>query len=426
MQNDPAPSNENRSGFNWFWIGCVVLVIGAVVVGFAIKRHADERAAQNAPAGEPSLQAAIKSGFRGHYDHVTFSPDGKVFAATKSPDIEPSGSQEIKMWDVSSGVGIELRWPENEMARVNVLTFTPDGSHLAATGYSSRNEAPKNGAAVEGAMAPKGPDTAKATVREDWSRSVLFHVASRRCSCWLTESVPPALSMVPLADSQTFAFGGESTPIQLKRFVRKNPDPKTAVAFPDTWGKVGVIPGHSGDKVTVRALALTRDGKMLASASSDTTIKLWGVETRQEIRTLKGHDDAVTCVKFSPDGLVLASGAQKGLKGDQRPGEVRLWDVSTGTTKFALNHEFGIRVLAFSADGKMLVTGSSEHLEDSADPLRGELRFWDVETGKEIASAPWAKPVHSLAFYPDGRTLVVATSGGLELVDVPEAGRERE
>ncbi|MCA2938734.1 MAG: WD40 repeat domain-containing protein, partial [Microcystis sp. M113S1] len=71
----------------------------------------------------------------------------------------------------------------------------------------------------------------------------------------------------------------------------------------------------------VSSVNFSPDGKTLVSGSDDNTIKLWNVETGQEIRTLKGHDSPVSSVNFSPDGKTLVSGsADKTIK---------LWNLGT-------------------------------------------------------------------------------------------------
>ena len=76
--------------------------------------------------------------------------------------------------------------------------------------------------------------------------------------------------------------------------------------------------GHSLDcdddrfavaKATIIAQPLSPDGRRLASASNDQTVKLWDASTGQELLTLKGHTDRVDSVAFSPDGRRLASRA---------------------------------------------------------------------------------------------------------------------
>ena len=74
--------------------------------------------------------------------------------------------------------------------------------------------------------------------------------------------------------------------------------------------------GHEG---SVRGVAFSPDGRLLASASSDRTIKLWEVATGAEVATLRGHTAQVQTVAFLPDGRLLASAGNDGV--------VRFWSL---------------------------------------------------------------------------------------------------
>ena len=131
-------------------------------------------------------------------------------------------------------------------------------------------------------------------------------------------------------------------------------------------------------------LALSPDGKSIATASGTLTITLRDLATGRETRSFKGHTDDIASLRFSPDGRVLASGSWT---------EVHLWEVATGRDLLTLRADASAPLrIAFSPDGKLLVTGSRDHT----------LRFWDVSTGRELMRREeHTAPVGVVAFAPD-------------------------
>ena len=83
--------------------------------------------------------------------------------------------------------------------------------------------------------------------------------------------------------------------------------------------RLGALKGHGKGVTTV---AFSRDGKLLASGSTDNTIRIWDVAAKRELRTLAGHTSNVESIDFSPDGRLLASASDDGA--------TFLWDANTG------------------------------------------------------------------------------------------------
>ena len=105
--------------------------------------------------------------------------------------------------------------------------------------------------------------------------------------------------------------------------------------------------------------------------------------------SLEGHTDTVTCVAYSPDGKVIASGSKDKT--------IHLWDVVAGKVKFTLQgHSKMVTSVAFSADGKLLASAADDWL----------VKLWHVATGKETATLKGhTEDVRAVAFSPDGKTL---------------------
>jgi WD40 repeat protein len=159
---------------------------------------------------------------------------------------------------------------------------------------------------------------------------------------------------------------------------------------------------RKGHAEWVRAIAISRDGRRIASGSLDHTVKVWAADTGQEILTFRGHamdgegvwDIAGVC--FSPDGLVVSSGSGRGF--------VKVWEARTGEERLApMNHTDYITCLAWSADGKHIVSGGGE-----------KITIWDAATGKELRTlTDHADQVQTICVSPDGRRIV---SGGGDTV----------
>jgi WD40 repeat protein len=134
------------------------------------------------------------------------------------------------------------------------------------------------------------------------------------------------------------------------------------------------------------------DGKLLATAGQDHTVRLWDPATGQERTVLRGHDRNVNWAEFSPDGGTLATAGDDGA--------VKLWDLNTGReVRQNLKASVPVIGVAFSPDGKLLAAGLYD----------GMVHWWDLPSG-------WERPsfrahdgrIESIIFAPDGRTLATS------------------
>ncbi|WP_254568546.1 serine/threonine-protein kinase [Oscillatoria sp. HE19RPO] len=158
------------------------------------------------------------------------------------------------------------------------------------------------------------------------------------------------------------------------------------------------LTGHSQD---VRSVAVSPDGRAIASGSFDGTIKIWNLETGALIRTLTGHSDAgemVSSVAIAPNGTLLASSS------NGYGGTIKIWNLATGELLYTIaGTSLGISSIAISPDSQLLASGSEE----------GNIYLWNLESGEAIGTfSGHLGTVFSVVFSPDGQTLASASQDG--------------
>jgi WD40 repeat protein len=174
-----------------------------------------------------------------------------------------------------------------------------------------------------------------------------------------------------------------------------------------------VLRGHTAPVFAVDASA---DGRWFASASADRTVRVWDAATGAVVQTLAGHGSGVLAVRFSPRGDLLASAATDGT--------IRIWEVAGWRERPHIHrHAAAVRTLAFRADGEVLASGSDDWT----------IHLWRPTTGKELATLRGhTSRVAGLAFLPDGSAVVSASfDGTVKVWDAtnlpnPQTSRERQ
>jgi RNA polymerase sigma factor (sigma-70 family) len=364
---------------------------------------------------------------------VAFSPDGKTLASGWK-----DGS--VRLIDLATGKE-RRRWPA-EQFNVGGLAYSPDGKVLATGGAwssSVRRWDPETGAEIGKSDTHTGPVDRLHFMPGD--KELLSFGRDHLLIRWDLATRAPTPVQVPLRG--TFAVGAISPD---GRLLALSGRVRTALNIglydTRTGERLRALEGHTD---WVLGVAFSGDGKRLASASKDGTVRVWdvaagkqrwlasekGIDSRGQFfhslafspddrrllyagidRTVRLYDAAtgkplqksavageIFGADFSPDGKLVALGG--GYSGPV----VTLWDTTTGkVARSWQSGQSGVYGVAFSPDGRLLAT--------SGDDNDNTVKLWEAATGRELAHFKGHHcAVMAVAFSRDGRTLA---SGGAD------------
>ncbi|KIK33432.1 hypothetical protein CY34DRAFT_62452, partial [Suillus luteus UH-Slu-Lm8-n1] len=153
------------------------------------------------------------------------------------------------------------------------------------------------------------------------------------------------------------------------------------------------------DNDGVFSMALSPNGEIVASGCGDGKVRLWDVETRKVISKWAGHTWVVRTLCWSADGERVASGSWDGT--------ARVWDVKRGKNVLTIKtwHK-GVWAVTYSPDSSKLATSGDD---------RNVVQIWDAKTGKLLNTLKHEGWVHSLAWTSDGKKLI---SGSYKLIRI--------
>jgi WD40 repeat protein len=310
-----------------------------------------------------------------------FSPDGRLLAG--------AAGQDWGLWEVATG---RLRYTAKGVQ--GRFAFSPDG-RLVACG-------------AEGAIRLYNAADGREIRRFERHPGFVYALAFAPDGKTLASAEGYTISLWDVATGRRrHAFAGHESPVVCLAY---SPD-GTALSSGDdeegeliVWDLQAHKPRHTfrGHYRGVLSVAWSPDGTLLATGDGlaggstggfDAQIRLWGLAEGRLVRHFPGHINSVQSLAISPDGRLLASAGH-----DAR---AKLWDVATGKRLLQIRGaDSSGKTVAFSRDGKaLLLAGTS-----------GELALWRVASGQKLRDLGPAgderRQVLGAAFLPDGRTVL--------------------
>jgi len=152
----------------------------------------------------------------------------------------------------------------------------------------------------------------------------------------------------------------------------------------------------------VKSIALSPNGQKVVSGSYDSAVRLWDIDTGKVIAKWMGHTRSVLSVRWSRDGQRVLSGSKDGTarQWDAESGETILEPIETGHT--------AVWAVIYSPDMTLIATGGWDHNEPwTGEHAKCSVKIWDTKTGKLVATlSGHTDVVRCLAWTKDGKTLV--------------------
>jgi WD40 repeat protein/uncharacterized caspase-like protein len=322
---------------------------------------------------------------KGRVQSVAFSPDGRRM-------ISGSDDWTFKLWDVQTG-DLVRTYPDHLDMAVPVAVFSPDGKLVVSgSGAKSKLWDLETGATIQ-IFAGDGW-TVKQVAFAPNSRWVLS--VGWSTTLWNLAGEPKHLSR---RDSYGPTFGAAFSP-DSRQVACAMRDGVVEVWDVETGEVPRFLEGHRG---AVKAVAFSRDGKQIFSGGSDKTLRLWNVETGSTVRTFNGHLCEVISLAVSPDGIRAASGSAGGL---------RMWDVKSGAMLWDFVKSGGEGTACSRDCGRepdpsdFMDRGRKQryiHMQQQAQQVVADYRMAHKQWLDCVSPAESA---NSLAFSPDGRTLL--------------------
>lgn len=335
---------------------------------------------------------AILTGHTDQLNGAEFSPDGRRV-------LTASSDRTARIWDSNTGKILQVL--SGHAGAVQAARFSPDGERVltVASDHTARLWRAQTGDTY-GVLVGHTDEIYDGTFRPD-GRHVVTASRDGTARIWNAEWREDFGTLAAHAgniEAVRFSPDGHRT-------ITVSEDNVARIWNADDGIVVAILKGHEG---TITSVSFSPDGRRVLTASRDGTARVWNAQSGQEVWRVKHHNYEVGSAEYSPDGTRVITGS-----GD---GSARIWDANSGsllvtlrvdksppfeekisgavTDDFMADRGDPVRTVHFTADGRRVVTGSSES--------QAVTRLWDAQTGEQLRKFD----VYPIALSPDGRYLV--------------------
>jgi WD40 repeat protein len=312
---------------------------------------------------------------------VAWSPDGKLLASA-------AASGDIKLWNATRSRNWCDTYPRLPSAVSSIAVSRNAKSIITSSRDGFLREWDRASRRVRRIAGQQPGTIAIADYSGDENAAIAIGPGTSLQRWDLTSGDLTSLAQLP-ETALSHAVSGD------RKLVAVGCEHSTAVLFDVERGQLRHRLKTSS--LDVEHVALSPEGKRLATSGVGEEIELWNTQTGRRERTLPGHANRTLCMTFSPDGLMLASGGS-----DEN---ICLWDVATGRRLATLaGHAAAVTTLAISPNGRNLASGSSQP---------ASIQLWDLITWQPLIVTPgYPDSVTALSFTRDGRAVIVGSAGG--------------
>jgi WD40 repeat protein/tRNA A-37 threonylcarbamoyl transferase component Bud32 len=323
---------------------------------------------------------------------VAFSPDGKAI-------LTGSGSRkkgEARLWESATGKAITP--PVQHDWEVEAVAFSPDGKAvLTASGHEARLWSAASGQPLAPHLEDLGGASAVA-FRPD-GQAILAGGGFNFVTLWSVASGKPLGP--PLWHKQSLS----------QHYLSKaafSPDAKAVLTVSGHEARLWLVASgqphaqplaHQGE---VFAVAFSPDGKAILTGSRREA-RLWSAASGRPLTPPLKHQGEVKAVAFSPDGKAVLTASEH---------EARLWSAASGQPLTPpLRHKRGMNAVAFSPEGRAVLTGGGAFFAEGQVLLMGEARLWSAATGQPLGPPMrHQREVKAVAFSPDGKAVLTGSA----------------